>query len=139
MRGIYPPVLADRGLGDAIRALALDTPLPIVLDVDLPDQVELPVASAVYFSVAEALANVTKRLPFLSSNIWLAARIRSDVVTASMPGAGCYGRPGAGCYGRVSTGDYAGREHSVSWAYLVMFAQVRGSKESHYSDACIRQ
>ena len=60
VRGIYPPVLADRGLGDAIRALALDTPLPVELDIDLPEQVELPVASAVYFSVAEALANVTK-------------------------------------------------------------------------------
>jgi hypothetical protein len=60
VRGIYPPVLADRGLGDAIRALALDAPLPTVLDIDLPEQVELPVASAVYFSVAEALANATK-------------------------------------------------------------------------------
>src|ERR1022692_1730811 len=28
--------------------------------------------------------------------------------------------------------------HSVSWAFLITFAQVRGSKESHYSDACIR-
>ncbi len=60
VRGIYPPVLADRGLADAIRALALDTPLPVELDLDLPGGVELPVASAVYFSVAEALANATK-------------------------------------------------------------------------------
>jgi signal transduction histidine kinase len=60
VRGIYPPVLADRGLADAIRALALDTPLPVDLDLDLPGEVELPVASAVYFSVAEVLANVAK-------------------------------------------------------------------------------
>jgi signal transduction histidine kinase len=60
VRGIYPPVLADRGLGDAIRALALDTPVPTVVDVDLPGEVERPVAAAVYFSVAEALANTTK-------------------------------------------------------------------------------
>jgi signal transduction histidine kinase len=60
VRGIYPPVLADRGLADAIRALALDVPLPVELDIDLPGRVELPVASAVYFSVAEALTNVTK-------------------------------------------------------------------------------
>jgi signal transduction histidine kinase len=32
----------------------------VELDLDLPREVELPVASAVYFSVAEALANVTK-------------------------------------------------------------------------------
>ena len=53
-------MLADRGLGDAIRALALDAPLPVTFDADLSDKVELPVASAVYFSVAEALANVIK-------------------------------------------------------------------------------
>ena len=27
VRGIYPPVLADRGLADAVRALALDAPM----------------------------------------------------------------------------------------------------------------
>ena len=36
VRGIYPPVLADRGLADAVRALALDTPLHTELDIDLP-------------------------------------------------------------------------------------------------------
>jgi signal transduction histidine kinase len=60
VRGIYPPVLADRGLADAIRALALDAPLPVELDIDLPGEVTLPVASAVYFTVAEALTNVIR-------------------------------------------------------------------------------
>ena len=60
VRGIYPPVLADRGLGDAIKALALDTPLHTVVDVDLPAEIDLPVGSAVYFAVAEALANAAK-------------------------------------------------------------------------------
>ena len=32
VRGIHPPVLAERGLGDAIRALALDCPLPVARD-----------------------------------------------------------------------------------------------------------
>jgi hypothetical protein len=36
VRGIYPPVLADRGLADAVRALVLDTPLHTELDIDLP-------------------------------------------------------------------------------------------------------
>ena len=44
VRGIYPPVLADRGLADAIRALALDAPLPVELDIDLRGEVGLPVA-----------------------------------------------------------------------------------------------
>ena len=60
VRGIYPPVLADRGLADAVRALALDTPLRTEVDVDLPGRPDAPVESACYFSVAEALANAVK-------------------------------------------------------------------------------
>ena len=60
VRGICPPVLADRGLGHAVRALALDTPLPTELDIDLPGRLSAPVESACYFAVAEALANAVK-------------------------------------------------------------------------------
>jgi signal transduction histidine kinase len=60
VRGIYPPVLADRGLGHAVRALALDTPLPVDLDIDLPGRLTAPVESACYFAIAEALANAVK-------------------------------------------------------------------------------
>jgi signal transduction histidine kinase len=60
VRGIYPPVLADRGLGHAVRALALDTALPVELDVDLPGRLTAPVESACYFAVAEVLANAVK-------------------------------------------------------------------------------
>ena len=60
VRGIYPPVLADRGLADAVRALALDTPLRTETDIDLPGRPDGPVESACYFAVAEALANAVK-------------------------------------------------------------------------------
>jgi signal transduction histidine kinase len=60
IRGIYPPVLADRGLGHAVRALALDTPMPTDLDIDLPGRLPAPVESACYFAIAEALANAVK-------------------------------------------------------------------------------
>jgi signal transduction histidine kinase len=60
VRGIYPPVLADRGLGEAVRALALDTPLRIETDIVLPGRLDAPVESACYFAVAEALTNVVK-------------------------------------------------------------------------------
>lgn len=36
VRGVHPPVLADRGLADAVRALALDSPLNVETDVNLP-------------------------------------------------------------------------------------------------------
>jgi signal transduction histidine kinase len=60
VRGISPPVLAERGLGDAIAALALDVPVATTADIDLPRQLQPPVAAAVYFAVAEALANAAK-------------------------------------------------------------------------------
>jgi signal transduction histidine kinase len=60
VRGICPPVLADRGLGHAVRALALDTPFPVDLDIDLPGRLATPVESACYFAVAEALANAVR-------------------------------------------------------------------------------
>jgi signal transduction histidine kinase len=60
IRGICPPVLADRGLGHAVQALVLDTPLPTALEVDLPGRLAAPVESACYFAIAEALANAVK-------------------------------------------------------------------------------
>jgi signal transduction histidine kinase len=60
VRGIRPPVLADRGLADAIRALTLDTPLRIHLESDLAARPPAWVESAAYFAVSELLANVSK-------------------------------------------------------------------------------
>jgi signal transduction histidine kinase len=60
IRGICPPVLSDRGLGHAVQALVLDTPMPTALEVDLPGRLSAPVESACYFAVAEALANAVK-------------------------------------------------------------------------------
>jgi signal transduction histidine kinase len=109
VRGIYPPVLADRGLGDAVRALALDTPLPTVLDVDLPGPVELPVASAVYFSVAEALANVIKHADARSVRIGLSHRggmLRAEITDDGAGGASTTGGTGlAGVERRLATFD----------------------------------
>jgi signal transduction histidine kinase len=60
VRGIYPPVLADRGLAEAVRNLALDTPLEADVHADLPGEPPMPVAAAVYFAVAEALTNAVQ-------------------------------------------------------------------------------
>jgi len=60
VRGIHPPVLADRGLADAIRALALDCPLRVRVTGSLPGRPPAPVESAAYFAVCELLANVAK-------------------------------------------------------------------------------
>ena len=60
IRGIHPPVLADRGLADAIRALALDSPLTVKVVTEMSGRVETPVEAAAYFAISELLANVVK-------------------------------------------------------------------------------
>ncbi len=60
VRGIHPPVLADRGLVGAVQALALAGPLPTEVRADTVGRLPAPVESAAYFAVAEALANVGK-------------------------------------------------------------------------------
>ena len=60
VRGIHPPVLAERGLDGAVRALALSLPVPITVDIDLPGRPDTPVESAAYFAVAEALTNMSR-------------------------------------------------------------------------------
>ncbi|MFE7237059.1 histidine kinase [Streptomyces sp. NPDC057580] len=60
VRGIHPPVLAERGLGDAVRALALRLPIEAEVDVELPGRADAPVESAAYFAVSETLTNAAK-------------------------------------------------------------------------------
>jgi signal transduction histidine kinase len=60
VRGIHPPVLADRGLAEAVRALALDSALPAQVTADLSGRPPAPVESGAYFAVSELLANVSK-------------------------------------------------------------------------------
>ncbi|MEV0613407.1 histidine kinase [Nonomuraea sp. NPDC050404] len=60
IRGIHPPVLAERGLTDAVRALAMDSPLQVTVTVDLRERAESPVEAAVYFAVSELLSNAAR-------------------------------------------------------------------------------
>jgi signal transduction histidine kinase len=69
VRGIHPPVLADRGLADAVRALALDAPVRVTARGSLPGRVPAPVESAAYFAVSELLANVAKHAGVLAAEV----------------------------------------------------------------------
>jgi len=78
IRGIHPPVLADRGLADAIRALALDTPARIHLASDLNGRPPAPVESAAYFAVSELLANVSKHAE--ARQTWIDIRYTDEML-----------------------------------------------------------
>jgi signal transduction histidine kinase len=60
VRGIHPPVLSERGLPDAVRALALDTVTEVTVTGRLAGRLAAPVESAAYFAVSELLANAAR-------------------------------------------------------------------------------
>jgi signal transduction histidine kinase len=60
-RGIAPPILVDRGLREALTALAARSTIPVELDAPpLDRRLDAAVETAAYFVVAEALTNVAK-------------------------------------------------------------------------------
>lgn len=72
VRGIHPPVLADRGLVGGLEAVSLLCPVPVALDFDLPARPQAPVESALYFAATEALTNVGRHSG--ATRAWLRAR-----------------------------------------------------------------
>ena len=58
--GIYPPLLAARGLREALSAAAGRAPLPTNVDADGLGRYSQPTEAAVYFCVLEALQNAGK-------------------------------------------------------------------------------
>ena len=91
VRGINPPVLAERGLADALRALALDCPVTTTTEIDLPVRMPAPVEAAAYFAVAEALANAAKHADARSVHIraaHTAGLLRVEVIDDGVGGAG---------------------------------------------------
>ena len=71
VRGIHPPVLAERGLVEAVRALASAVPLEVEVRADVPAEVPPPVESATYFAAAELLTNVVKHASAKQATIHL--------------------------------------------------------------------
>ena len=60
-RGIAPPILVDRGLREALTALAARSTVPVELDAaPLDGRLDAAVETTAYFVVAEALTNVAK-------------------------------------------------------------------------------
>ena len=82
VRGIHPPVLADRGLPGAVQALALAAPLPVTVTDTMSGRLPAPLESAVYFAVAELLTNVVKHAEAGRATIRLDHR--DDVLTVQV-------------------------------------------------------
>jgi signal transduction histidine kinase len=81
-RGIYPPLLADKGLPAALEAQGRKSGLPVSLSPDGVGRYPQEVEAAIYFSVLEALQNVAKYAEASSVDVALSAvdgSVRFDV------------------------------------------------------------
>ncbi|MFD7937102.1 histidine kinase [Streptomyces sp. NPDC059755] len=98
VRGIHPPILTDRGLEGAVRALAGSSGLGVTVRTDgLPDGPRAPAAveAAAYFVIAEALTNAAKysgsdraEVVLARSRTGLSVRVRDEGCGGVDEGAG---------------------------------------------------
>jgi PAS domain S-box-containing protein len=94
-RGIHPALLTDRGLPGAVAALAGRCAVPVTVDVALPERPVPAVESAIYFTIAEALTNVTKYADATAATVHVSQRgdlvrleVRDDGRGGATPAAG---------------------------------------------------
>ena len=59
-RGIHPAILAERGLGPALKTLARRSPIPVDLQMQVEGRLPERVEVSAYYVVSEALANAAK-------------------------------------------------------------------------------
>jgi signal transduction histidine kinase len=95
VRGIHPRVLVDHGMQAAAREVADRMPLPVTLNITLPDRLPAPIEAAAYFVISEALANVAKHARATSCEVsgWvdrgrLVITVQDDGIGGARPGAG---------------------------------------------------
>ncbi|MBU2666045.1 sensor histidine kinase [Actinoplanes bogorensis] len=87
MHSIHPPVLADRGLVDAVRALVLDLSLPTTVEGEVASALTPAVETAAYFAVAECLGNIVKHSGATSASVRFEPPLRATVIDNGHGGA----------------------------------------------------
>jgi signal transduction histidine kinase len=123
-RGIHPAILAEGGLGPALRTLARRSPIPVELDVQplppprLPEQVEV----AAYYVVTEALTNAAKHAS--PSVVHIDVRLAGDVLSISVADDGVGGADPARGSGLVGLTD---RVEAVAGTLAITSAPGEGT------------
>ncbi|MDQ2583562.1 sensor histidine kinase [Saccharothrix yanglingensis] len=101
-RGIYPPVLQDRGLDAALSSLTARMLIPVDVRVDVEPRPPAPVETAAYFIVSETLANITKHAGAGRASVRVTRDDDTVVVEITDDGrGGASPRPGGGLAGLV--------------------------------------
>jgi signal transduction histidine kinase len=98
-RGIHPPILTDRGLEAAIRALAAHAAVPVSIDVELAERPPVAVETAAYFVIAEGLANALKHAEASRIDLDVHERENAVVVRVLDDGRGGVSEANGGLHG----------------------------------------
>jgi signal transduction histidine kinase len=93
--GIHPGILAEGGLGPALKTLAHRSPIPVTLEVRAEGRLPEPVEVAAYYVVSEALTNAAKHARASKVHVQvdvrgcsLRAAVRDDGDGGADPGRG---------------------------------------------------
>ncbi|MDY0811240.1 sensor histidine kinase [Kitasatospora purpeofusca] len=140
VHGIHPPILTDRGLGDAVRSLALDSFLDVHVTVGLPGRFPAPVEAAAYFAVAELLANAAKHgggrevtIRLAHADGTLTALVADDGRGGADPGRGSGLR---GVVRRLSTVDGTFALHSPPGGPTTVTLEIPCASSSPKTSSC---
>ncbi|GAA1984042.1 hypothetical protein GCM10009799_06810 [Nocardiopsis rhodophaea] len=132
-RGLHPRVLTDHGLEAALPVAAGRCPVPVRVDVDLPDRPSHRAEGIAYYVVCEALTNVAKHAG--ADNVAVRAErvrdhSRDDLLRLTVTDDGAGGADpdaGTGLYGlwdRVNAVDGTLRVHSPAGEGTVLTADI---------------
>ncbi|MDX6391743.1 MAG: hypothetical protein QOJ73_2806, partial [Streptosporangiaceae bacterium] len=108
-RGIHPAILAQGGLGPALKALARRSAVPVELEVRAETRLAEPVEVAAYYVVSEALTNTAKHAH--ASAVYVAVEARDGVLELSIRDDGSGGADptrGSGLIGLADRVDALG-------------------------------
>jgi signal transduction histidine kinase len=87
-RGIHPAVLTERGLPYALATLADRAPVEVELEVDVAHRPPAAIEAAVYYVVAEALANIAKYARATTASVRVRMHDRRVLVEVADDGVG---------------------------------------------------
>jgi signal transduction histidine kinase len=121
-QGIHPAVLTERGLEAALEVLAARAPLPVAVDVRVPDRLPEPVEAAAYYVASEALANVVKHAGARSARVRAASPDGRAVIEIEDDGAG-----GAAPEGGSGLGGLRDRVEALGGRLSIESAPGRGT------------
>jgi signal transduction histidine kinase len=127
--GIYPPLLADSGLGEALRAAANRSPLAAGVVSAGIGRYSPEIEAAVYFCCLEALQNAAKHAPGARVDIRVWEESGGLLFTVSDDGPGLDADKAASGHGFVNMADRLGAiGGTVRWQSAPgKGAEVRGS------------